>query len=55
MRFHYHGKPVSAQDAIDMLRNRAVHRQHQQDAARRRDEREGTIWRQLLRMIRGRS
>lgn len=53
--FHYHGKPVSPQDAADMLNNRNIHRQLQKDAARRRDEREGTIWRQLLRMIRGRA
>jgi hypothetical protein len=53
--FHYHGKPVSAQDAADLLKHRADYRQHRLNAQRRRDEREGNLWRQLWAMIRGRS
>lgn len=54
MGFHYHGQPVSGQDAIDMLKNRKAHRHYGLSAKRRRDERDGTIWRQLWAMIRGR-
>ena len=51
--FHYHGQPVSTQDAIDMLKNRKAHRSYRLNAMRRRDERDGTILRQLWAMIRG--
>lgn len=52
--FHFHGQPVSPQDAIDMLRNRKAHRHYRLKGLRRRDELEGTLWRQLWAMIRGR-
>jgi hypothetical protein len=54
MGFHYHGQPVSAQDAIDLLKNRKAHRHYNLKAKRQRDERDGAIWRQLWAMIRGR-
>lgn len=52
--FHFHGQPVSPQDAIDMLKNRKAHRSYRLSAKRRRDERDGTILHQLWAMIRGR-
>ena len=52
--FHYHGQPVSPQDAINMLRNRKAHRAYRLNALRGRDERESAIWRQLWAMFRGR-
>lgn len=51
--FHFHGQPVSSQDAIDMLKSRRAHRSYRFNAMRRRDERDGTILRQLWSMIRG--
>ncbi|WP_292046979.1 MULTISPECIES: hypothetical protein [unclassified Brevundimonas] len=51
--FHYHGQPVSPQDAIDMLKNRKAHRSYRLNAKRGRDERDGTLLRQLWAMIRG--
>ena len=53
--FHYHGQPVSPQDAIDMLKNRKAHRAYRLNALRRRDERASGILRQLWAMIRGRA
>jgi hypothetical protein len=52
--FHYHGKPVSAQDVADILRHRLNWRVIQLRLHRERDERDGAIWRQLWAMIRGR-
>lgn len=52
--FHYHGQPVSPQDAANILRHRLDWRRIQVRLQRERDERGGTIWRQLWSMIRGR-
>jgi hypothetical protein len=51
--FHYHGQPVSAADAIAMLKNRKDHARYRLNAKRGRDERDGTILRQLWAMVRG--
>ncbi|WP_312491650.1 hypothetical protein [Brevundimonas sp.] len=53
--FHYHGQPVSAQDAIDMLKNRKAHRAYRLNALRGRDERSSGLLHQLWAMIRGRA
>ncbi len=53
--FHYHGQPVSAADAIAMLKNRKDHARYRLNALRGRDERASGLWDQLWRMIRGRA
>lgn len=52
--FHYHGKPVSPQDAIDLLRHRKAHRLDKLERLRDFDELHSGLWRQLWAMIRGR-
>jgi len=49
--FHYHGQPVSAQDAIDLLRNRKVHWRYRLAAKRTFDQRASTLHRQLWSML----
>lgn len=53
--FHYHGKPVSAQDAADIIRHRNSYWRYKLRVKRARDERSSGLFRQLLRMIRGRA
>ena len=53
--FHYNGRPITAQQAADMIRDRQAEWSRTKAGIKReRDEREGTIWRQLWAMIRGR-
>ena len=52
--FTYHGKPVSPQDAAEILRHRLNWRVIQLRLHRERDERDGTMLRQLWAMIWGR-
>ena len=54
MGFHYHGKPVSPQDAIDLLRHRREWRRDKLERLRKFDEQRSGLWRQLWAMIRGR-
>ena len=53
--FHYPGQPVSAADAIAMLKNRKDHARYRLNAMRGRDERASGLLRQLWAMIRGRA
>ena len=53
--FHYHGQPVSAADAIAMLKNRKDHARYRLNAKRGHDERASGLWSQLWSMIRGRA
>lgn len=53
--FHYNGHPLSAQDAADLISYRRRWRDIQLERQRERDTRDGTIWRQLWAMIRGRA
>lgn len=52
--FLYHGQPVSAQDAADIITHRLNWRRVILARKRDNDHRDGAIWRQLWAMIRGR-
>lgn len=53
--FHYHGKPVSAQDAADIIRHRTSYRKFTLAVQRARDQQVSGLFRQLWAMIRGRA
>lgn len=52
--FHYHGNPVTPQEAADLISVRRGWTRLKFRRQRERDERDGTILRQLWAMLRGR-